>query len=369
VGNRLREISWVFLKLGLISFGGPVAHIAIMRSEFVEKRKWMDDGHFLDLIGATNLIPGPNSTEMAIHIGRERAGLPGLLVAGLSFILPAIIITGFFAWLYKTYGQLPEVQPFLFGIKPAIIAIVVGAVYPLGKKALKSIQLSALGLLAFVLCLFGFNEIYVMFGMGFLAVLTRFYQDKYSFTILPAISFFQQSGIGITNVSLFLSFLKIGTILYGSGYVLFAFLDAELVSAGLITHQQLIDAIAIGQITPGPVFSSVTFIGWQINDFSGALVATMGVFLPSFVYVAVMNPLVAIMRRSKRFSMFLDGVNVASVAIIISVCVEMGRSSIADWRAAAIGIPSLVVTLLFRRVNSAIIIVGGAALGYLLMQL
>lgn len=368
MNNKLTELALVFLKLGLISFGGPVAHIAMMRKEFVEKRKWLDEGRFLDLIGITNLIPGPNSTEMAIHIGRERAGFMGLVVAGSCFIFPAVILTGFCAWLYKTYGQLPEVTPFLFGIKPAIIAIIIAAVYPLGKQAVKTLELGILGLLAFILCYAGFNEIYVMFGIGLLAMIAAFYKPGGSYALMPYL-LMQGANDPITNVHLFLSFLKIGAILYGSGYVLFAFLDTELVGPGFLTRQQLIDAIAIGQMTPGPVFSAVTFIGWQIGDLNGALIATIGVFLPSFVFVAVMNPFVSRMRRSKKFSLFLDGVNVASVAIILSVCLEMGKSSIVDWRSGLIGLVGLGIILYFKKINSAIIVIGGAALGYFLLLL
>jgi chromate transporter len=337
----------------------------MMRKEFVERRPWLSDGHFLDLIGITNLIPGPNSTEMAIHIGRERAGLPGLLVAGVCFILPAVFFTGFLAWMYQTYGSLPEVQPFLYGIKPAIIAVILSAVFPLGKQALKSLKLGILGLLAFGLCLLGYNEIYVMFGAGLLAALSHSWRKgKNAVWFLPAGAPWAWPWIAGTNVSLFLSFLKIGAVLYGSGYVLFAFLDAELVSAGLLTRQQLMDAIAVGQLTPGPVFSSVTFIGWQINGLSGAVAATIGVFLPSFVFVAVLNPLVGKLRQSRPFAVFLDGVNIASVAIILFVCVEMGRSVITGWQTAAIAAVSTTVTFAFPNVNTAMVVACSALLGY-----
>jgi chromate transporter len=369
--SNLKEVAGLFLKLGVIGFGGPAAHIAMMRDEVVQKRKWMDEQHFLDLVGATNLIPGPNSTEMAIHIGHERAGWKGLIVAGLCFIMPAVFITGIFAWLYKQYGQLPAVQPFVYGIKPAIIAIILGAIFPLAKKSLKSVELAIIGLAVLVLSLINFNEIYLMFGAGFLAMLLYSIRNKklnatnsiFPFTILQITT---TSILSAANINLFLIFLKIGAILYGSGYVLFAFLDTELVSTGLITRQQLIDAIAVGQFTPGPVFSSVTFIGYQLNGWSGAIVSTIGIFLPSFIFVALLNPLVRKMRNSNLFSAFLDAVNVASIAIIISVCYFMGKDTITDWRTILIAGICIVFTFGLRKINSAIIVVGGSLAGYLL---
>jgi chromate transporter len=365
----LKDIAKLFLKLGIIGFGGPAAHIAMMQEEVVTKRKWLTEQHFLDLIGATNLIPGPNSTEMAIHIGHEKAGWKGLIVAGLCFILPAVLITGIFAWLYKLYGQLPEVKPFVYGIKPAIIAIILGAVYPLAKKSLKSMELAVIGVLVLVCSLLNYNEIYLMFGAGIIALLfTSFKNSKITKSFLP-LPLLQISGttlLSTTNFNLFLIFLKIGAILYGSGYVLFAFLDTELVSTGLLSRQQLIDAIAVGQFTPGPVFSSVTFIGYQINGLTGAVVSTIGIFLPSFVFVTLLNPLVKKMRNSKLFSAFLDAVNVASVAIIVSVCFSMGKDSIADWRTISIAVLSIILTFGYKKINSAIIVLGGSLLGYLL---
>lgn len=369
---KLKEVAGLFLKLGTIGFGGPAAHIAMFRDEVVAKRKWISEQHFLDLIGATNLIPGPNSTEMAIHIGYEKAGWKGLIVAGLCFILPAVFITGIFAWLYKRYGQLPEVQPFIYGIKPAIIAIIIAAIFPLAKKSLKTIELGILGLATLILSLVGLNEIFVMFGAGFFAlVLTAIRNNQFKsgansifpFAFLPIAN---TSILSATNLNLFLIFLKIGAILYGSGYVLFAFLDAELVATGLLSRQQLIDAIAVGQFTPGPVFSSVTFIGYQINGWTGALASTIAIFLPSFLFVAMLNPLVRKMRDSILFSSFLDAVNVASIAIIIAICYEMGKESITDWRTVLIGILSIVITFGFKKLNSALVVIGGATVGYLL---
>ncbi len=367
--ENLKDVAKLFLRLGITAFGGPAAHIAMMQQEVVEKRKWMTEQHFLDLIGATNLIPGPNSTEMAIHIGHERAGWKGLIVAGLCFILPAVFITGIFAWLYKRYGQLPEVQPFVYGIKPAIIAVVLAAVYPLAKRSLKSIESGIIGAAVLILSLLNFNEIYLMFGAGILALaLTsiKIRSTTNSFSPFTLLQISNAAFFSATDINLFWIFLKIGAILYGSGYVLFAFLDTELVSTGLLGRQQLIDAIAVGQFTPGPVFSSVTFIGYQINGWTGAAVSTIGIFLPSFVFVALLNPLVKRMRNSKLFAVFLDAVNVASVAVIVAVCYAMAKDSVHDWRTILIAVASLILTFGFKKINSAWIVLGGSLTGYLL---
>ena len=366
---QIKEIAKLFLKLGFIGFGGPAAHIAMMQQEVVVKKKWMSEQHFLDLLGATNLIPGPNSTEMAIHIGYDKGGWKGLIFAGLCFILPAVFITGIFAWLYQQYGQLPEVQPFIYGIKPAIIAIIIGAVFPLAKKSVKSTFLAVVGILVLVLSLFGISEIYLMFGAGLLAMALYYLQDTkntlQSFIPLAFLQIAQSPLLSETNTKLFWIFLKIGAILYGSGYVLFAFLDTELFATGLLTRQQLMDAIAVGQFTPGPVFSSVTFIGYQINGLSGAVISTIAIFLPSFILVALLNPLMKKMRQSKGLSIFLDAVNVASVAIIAAICLTMGKETITDWRTILIAMISAIVVFKFKKINSAFVVIGGALLGYL----
>lgn len=367
--GNLKEVTLLFLKLGIIGFGGPAAHIAMMQNEVVRNRKWMTDEHFLDLVGATNLIPGPNSTEMAIHIGYERAGWKGLILAGLCFILPAVIITGTFAWLYKSYGTLPELQPFLYGIKAAIIAVIIMAIYPLAKKSLKSIELGLIGVAALVLCLLGFNEIHILFGAGIFAVLFALIKKAlFNATTLKSfpLVLLQLPEVTTLNYKLFFIFLKIGAILYGSGYVLFAFLDVELVATGLLTRQQLVDAIAVGQFTPGPVFSAVTFVGYQINGWSGAILSTIAIFLPSFVFVAALNPLVRKMRNSTLFAIFLDAVNITSVAIIIAVCYSLGKDSMTDWRAVVIGLTSFALLIRFKKINSAIIVAGGSLVGFLL---
>lgn len=369
--DRIKEIAFLFFKLGSISFGGPAAHIAMMEDEVVKKRGWMTQQHFLDVMGATNIIPGPNSTEMTMHCGYERAGWKGLLVAGFCFILPAVVITGIFAWLYQEYGQLPEVEPYIYGIKPAVIAIILMAAYRLGGKAFKTTELWILGMATLTVCLLGVNEILALFGCGALGLLLYLFKKPNTslHSIMPLL-FFQ--GIGMAKMEtwqIFLTFLKIGAILYGSGYVLFAFLDAELVSQGWLTRQALIDAVAVGQFTPGPVLSTATFIGWQMNGIWGALMATLGIFLPSFVFVAILNPLIPKMRASKMMGAFLDAVNVAAVAVIVAVCVSMGKETLTDWRTIVIAMASLVLVFVFKKLNSAFIVLGGAILGYILTLL
>lgn len=367
--NELTEIAQLFFKLGSIAFGGPAVHIAMMEDEVVKKRKWMTQEHFLDLVGATNLIPGPNSTEMTMHCGHERAGWKGLFVAGICFILPAVVITSVFAWLYQKYGQLPEVEPFIYGIKPAVISIIIIAAFRLGKKALKNTEHALLGIITLVACLFGLNEIIALFGCGFLGMLLYFFKKNTgnlkSFIPLLLFQATDPSKIGILKI--FLVFLKVGAILYGSGYVLFAFLDAELVANGWLTRQALIDAVAIGQITPGPVLSTATFIGWQMNGITGAIVATLGIFIPSFLFVLLLNPLIPKMRKSKIIGATLDAVNVAAVALIVAVCVEMAKDTLTDWRTILIGVASFIIVFVFKKTNSAFIVLGGAIAGYLLI--
>lgn len=355
--ERIRELVNVFLKLGLLGFGGPAVHIAMMEEEVVRKRQWMTRDHFLDLIGATNLIPGPNSTEMALHCGQERAGFRGLLVAGACFILPAVIVTGLIAWAYQLYGALPQVRPFTYGIAPAIIGIIVALMIRLGKTALKNLSLWFIGIAALVMTVFSVSEIIVLFGSGLLGVLIFYGLQKRSTLNVVAPSVW----------TIFWVFLKTGAILYGSGYVLFAFLDGELVRKGLLTHTVLTDAIAVGQFTPGPVFSSATFIGWQLGGWQGAAVATVGIFLPAFLFVGLLNPLVARLRRVKALAAFLDAVNVAAIALILSVCFELGRAAIAGWQTILIAVLGFIVAFFFKKVNTAFIVLGGALLGYFLI--
>jgi chromate transporter len=360
--NNLKEIASVFFKLGSIAFGGPAAHIAMMDDEIVKKRQWISQQHFLDLIGATNLIPGPNSTEMTMHCGHERGGWKGMFVAGISFIFPAVVITMFFAWMYAEYGQLPEVTPFIYGIKPAVIAIIISAVYRLGKKALKTSTLGILGAITLTACIFGLNEIIALFSCGLLGLMLFFIKKPTT----KSLSFAPFLLINLSSLKTFFIFFKVGALLYGSGYVLFAFLDAELVATGLLTRQELIDAVAVGQFTPGPVLSTATFIGWQLNGFWGALAATIGIFLPSFLFVSILNPLMPRLRKSKTIGAFLDAVNMGAVAVIIAVCIEMGKDTIVDWKTTTIAILSLLVVFGFKKLNSAFIVVGASIVGFLL---
>ena len=365
--NKLIEIAKVFSKLGSISFGGPAAHIAMMEDEIVSKRKWISQQHFLDLIGATNLIPGPNSTEMTMHCGYERAGWKGLFIAGICFILPAVAITGVFAWLYVEYGHLPNVKPFIYGIKPAVISIIIMAAYKLGKKALKSIELGFLGVITLSACLLGLNEIAALFLCGFLGLFLFMIKNrKDSLNSYLPLTFLSTVPLKVGSLKVFLIFLKVGAILYGSGYVLFAFLDAELVNNGLLSRQELIDAVAFGQFTPGPVLSTATFIGWQLHGFWGALVATIGIFLPSFIFVGILNPIVPKMRKNKAIASFLDAVNIAAVAVILVVCFEMSKETIIDWRMSLIALASLITVFVFKKLNSAYIVLFSALAGYLL---
>ncbi len=368
--KKLGEVFRVFFKLGLLGFGGPAVHIALMEEEVVRKRNWMPQQQFLDLVGATNLIPGPNSTEMTMHCGYERAGTKGLVLAGACFILPAVCITGLIAWAYQQYGSLPQVQPFIYGIKPAVLSIIAMAMLGLGKKAIKSVQLAVIGLLSLLAVLIGFHEILVFFAAGALGVLLYLVKKGTALQGLFPFPFLQVSAAAMDgfNWQVFWVFLKVGAILYGSGYVLFAFLDAELVATGLISRQTLVDAIAVGQFTPGPVFSAATFIGWQLGGIGGAIAATIGIFLPSFLFVALLRPLLPLLQRSGSMRAFLDTVNVVAIAVIAAVLLEMAKESMADWRTMLIGLAGISSSYFFPRLNSAFIVLGGALLGFVLYQ-
>jgi chromate transporter len=303
--SSLTEIILLFLRLGVTAFGGPAAHIAMMREEVVQRRKWLDDEQFLDLLGATNLIPGPNSTEMAIHIGYARAGWPGLVAAGICFILPAMLIVLGLAWVYVQYGSTPAGSGLLYGVKPVVIAIIAQALWGLGQKAVKGWLTAVAGIAVFALYFLGVNEIALLFAAGIAVMLIqnvgRLDKEKAAGWLIPLAglngSLLLQRPFSLPI--LFLTFLKIGSVLYGSGYVLLAFLRADFVERlGWLTDQQLIDAVAVGQVTPGPVFTTATFIGYLVGGTAGALLATLGIFLPSFIFVAISNPLIPRMRRS-----------------------------------------------------------------------
>lgn len=373
MNSKLKEVAKVFFKLGCFAFGGPAAHIAMMEEEIIEKRKWMTRDYFLDLIGTTNLIPGPNSTEMTMHCGYERAGKAGLFVAGIAFIFPATIITAALAYLYVKYGELPEVEPFIYGIKPAVLAIIASAIFKLSKKAIKNAELAILGILVLVVSLLGINEIVALLSAGIFGMLYFYLKSKSQSSLNSFSPFLLFLGINATvakvsTLKLFLIFLKVGAILYGSGYVLFAYLDAELVTRGLLTRAELIDAIAIGQFTPGPVLSTSTFIGYQLSGFSGALVATAGIFLPSFLFVLILNPFIPKMQQSKILRYFLDSVNVAAVAVMLAVLFIMAKETLMEWQSIVIAL--LAVVLTFKtKVSTIWTIVIGAVLGFILITI
>lgn len=370
--KNLASIAWLFFRMGLTAFGGPAAHIAMMEREVVEKRKWMTKQYFLDLVGATNLIPGPNSTEMTMHCGHERGGIAGLFIAGFSFILPAVAITGFLAFLYVEYGELPDVAPFIEGIKPAVLAIIASAILKLGKKAVKGWELAVIGVITIALSLFvQASEVLILIGVGLLGALyfaMKNYKNPDVKSFLPfLLTIPLKAKVSSTIAStLFWKFLKVGAVLYGSGYVLFAYLDAELVEAGLLTRQELLDAIAVGQFTPGPVLSTASFIGYQLGGLWGCVAATLGVFLPSFLFVLILNPLIPKMRKSILLSYFLDSVNVAAVGVMVSVLIVMSSTSITDWQSATITTVSFALVFGIKKLSSMWIVLIGSILGYLL---
>lgn len=374
----LAELAGLFLKLGTISFGGPAAHTALMEEEVVRRRKWLTHQEFLDLVGATNLIPGPNSTELVIHIGHGRAGWPGLIVAGACFILPATLIVSVIAWAYVRVGTLPEASALLYGVKPVIIAIVVQALWNLGKSAVKTKLLATAGLIAAASCFLGVNELLVLFGCGFSLLAIRAADKKKPAAVggfAPLFANLPGTSTGATATTavaapfslnlMFFFFLKVGAVLFGSGYVLLAFLRADLVERWhWLTESQLLDAIAVGQFTPGPVFSTATFIGYLLSGPTGALVATVGIFLPAFIFVAVSAPLIPRLRASPLAGAFLDGVNVASLALMAVVTWQLGASALVDW--VTIALASSAAVLLIRwKINSAWLVLGGAGIGLL----
>jgi chromate transporter len=379
---RLLEITRLFFRFGFVAFGGPAAHIAMMDDEFVERRKWITRQHFLDLVGATNLIPGPNSTEMVMHLGYERGGLLGMIVAGVSFILPAAGLTGALAWAYVEYGALPAVEPFLVGIKPAVIAIILAALWKLGKKAAKGWRLSLIGASAAVASLFGAGEIVTLAVMGLLGtiwlhtsrsesaaagVILLLSQTKRQVFAAAAATGAAAGAISLTKLGLF--FLKIGSILYGSGYVLIAFLEGGLVNDyGWLTKAQLLDAVAAGQFTPGPVLTTATFIGYVLMGWRGASVSTLGIFLPSFVFVAILNPIIPRLRKSPWSASFLDAVNAAALGLMAAVVIELARSTLITWQAGVIAVVAAIAVFLLN-INSAYLVLGGALLGWVLFQL
>jgi chromate transporter len=372
----LRELAWLFLKLGTIAFGGPAAHIAMMEDEVVTRRRWLTREQFLDLLGATNLIPGPNSTELAIHIGHARAGWAGLVVAGVCFIAPAVSIVMVCAWAYVRFGRLPEAAGLLYGVKPVVIAIVAQALWRLGRPAIRGRGLAVLAIAAAAANALGADELAVLAGAALAAVFLARSSWRGSTgaggsvacgaPILGGVAGAAGTATGVAAVGvwpLFAFFLKVGSVLFGSGYVLLAFLRGGLVhDRGWLTEAQLLDAVAIGQVTPGPVFTTATFIGYVLAGAPGAAAATTGIFLPAFVFVALSGPLVPRLRRSPLAGAVLDGVNAASLALMAVVAVQLARAAVPDVLTFLLAVASAVCLIGFR-VNSTWLVLGGALVG------
>jgi chromate transporter len=368
---QLREIAASFLRLGTIAFGGPAAHIAMMEEEFVRRRGWVSHADFLDMLGASNLIPGPSSTEMAIHLGHQRAGWKGLIVAGACFIFPAMLMVTACAWAYAKYGSLPRTQDVLYGIKPVIIAIIVQALWRLARAAIKSRFLAAIAIAATAAALLGANVLAILLLAGIVAMLQVWLSYRPALThlgVLPAIKPPMSIAAAAGAISpglgwLFLVFLKFGAVIFGSGYVLLAFLQADLVSRlHWLSQAQLLDAVAVGQVTPGPVFTTATFIGYLLGGIPGALVATVAIFLPGFFLVAASRPLIPRIRGSKIAGAFLDGVNVGAVGLIVAVTWQLGRAAVVDTVTGGMAALSTIL-LIYLQVNSVWLIFAGAVMG------
>ena len=366
--RRLGELALNFLKIGATAFGGPPAHIAMMEEEFVRRRRWLDHQRFLDLIGAVNLLPGPNSTELALYIGLMRAGWLGLIVAGVSFILPSAVLVLALAWAYVRFGALPQVAGVLHGTKPVVIVVVVQALWTLGRTAIKSLALALLVILDLALLVAGVHAVILLLGTGAVLVFARWWQDRGT-PLPPAapsfVLFVTGSGTaaGLSVVALFFYFMKVGVLLFGSGFLLLAFLRADLVvKTHWLSETQLLDAIAVSQATPGPLSTVATFIGYILAGWTGAISATAGIFLPAFLLVAMSGWMIPRLRQSRMTGAFLDGVNAAALALMAAVTWQLGRASVIDLPTLGLAIASAV--LLFRfRVNSAWLMLGGAVLG------
>lgn len=366
--TSLTELALLFVRLGATAFGGPAVHVAIMQEEVVVRRKWLTEERFLDLLGATNLIPGPNSTEMAIHIGFERRRWAGLVVAGVAFIVPAMLITAALGWVYVRYGTVPSARWLLYGVKPVILGIVVQAILGLAPKAAKTGWLRALGVVAVAAYALGVHELAVLFGAGVLTMVAGRRSEGLS-AFAPVVPGLVVGALAPSLSSIFLVFLKIGSVLFGSGYVLLAFLRSDLVlRLHWLTEAQLLDAVAVGQITPGPVFTTATFVGWLLAGWAGALVATLGIFLPAFVFVAISGPLVPRLRRSPAASAFLDGVNVASLALMAVVTAQLARAALVDRWTIALGLVAAVLLVRFK-VGATTLIALGAGAGFVVHRL
>jgi chromate transporter len=368
----VREVAWLFLKLGTIAFGGPAAHTAMMRDEVVRRRGWISDERFVDLIGATNLIPGPNSTELAIHLGYDRGRWRGLLAAGGCFILPAAVLAAALAWAYVTYGDTPAVEGILYGIVPAVIAIIAAALVGLLRTVLRTVWLGVLAVAALAAYLAGVNELLVLAAGAVLAGAARLVRHPpgrgaRGLLVVPlALGSGQPvfpDPTGGQLAQLFVTMMKIGAVLYGSGYVLLAFLRGDFVDRlGWISEQQLVDAVSVGQVTPGPVFTTATFIGYLVAGPIGAFLATVAIFIPSFVFVGLLTRITSRLRKSPWTSAMLDGVNATALALMAGVSYQLARTAIVDPLTVAIAVVTLV--LVWRtKINNAWYIAGGALVG------
>lgn len=377
--GSVREVTLTFLRLGATAFGGPAAHIGLFRQELVQRKGWLTDEQFLDLLGVTNMLPGPNSTEMAIHISHVRAGWKGAIAGGIAFILPAAVMVFILAALYVQIGTTPAATGLLYGVKPVIIAIVAYALYGLLGKALKNRILMWVGGGATVLYLFGVNEILLLFGLGLLyASLMRIRAGQppilAAFLPLAAPPAIVTATAAVSLPHLFFIFLKIGAVLYGSGYVLLAFMQSDFVDTlGWLTNQQLLDAVAVGQFTPGPLFTTATFVGYLIGDrvglgLLGAVLATVGIFLPSFIFVLATSPFIPKMRSSPVFSLLLDGVNAAALGLMAGVTIQLGVSALIDPLTVILAVAALVM-LIHYKLNATWLILAGAAIGLIAMSL
>lgn len=370
--TKLRQIAFSSLKLGCIGFGGIAGMVATIENEMVVKRKWIDHQHFMDVLSTSYIIPGPNAVEIVMHCGKERGGRLGLIIAGIAYILPAMLICLILGYFYQRYSALPDVQNFIFGLRPATTALVIGTVLRLYNSALKNSNLLILlCLLVFAAALYGMNEVLLILGAGIINYLAFTVKNKLPvFSGILLTPFVLYESARFSDNRLFLIFLKIGAVLYGSGYVLFAYMDESLVQHNhWLTHQQLMDAIAVGQITPGPILSSATFAGYLIHGTTGGLLATAGIFLPSFFISFFLHKILSSARKSKKLRLFLDGLSAASISVIAVVGLRLFTSSIERWQGAVILGICLTLTLFVKKINTAVIILIGSIGGFLLLKI
>ena len=369
--RNLKEVVLLFLKLGFTAFGGPAVHLGIMHDEVVKRRKWLNDEQFLDLVGATNLIPGPNSTEMTIHLSYLRAGWPGFILGGISFILPAVLMVMGLAWSYQKYGAAPQVAWVLYAVKPVVIAIILKALWFLGKQAIKDVLTGITVAAVLIFNLIGVDTLALLFSAGLVVMLIRNFGilKKNPPTLKLLLPFSLPSAASLVPKifslsTLFFTFLKIGSVLYGGGYVLLAFLRSDfVVRLGWLTEKQLIDAVAIGQVTPGPLFTTATFIGYILAGVPGAILSTVGIFIPSFFFVAISNRFIPKMRQSVWFSEFLNGVNAASIGLMAAVTIQLAKAVFIDLTSVILAVLSLLLVI-FTKISATWIILAAVVFGF-----